>query len=71
MVQKYMRGLLLKRRSEREMLDTKLMNCHNFFKSVKQNYQEDAAVKMQCTIRRWLKSIKDSKELKEKELKQK
>lgn len=53
------------------MLDTKLMNCHNFFKSVKQNYQEDAAVKMQCTIRRWLKSIKDSKELKEKELKQK
>ena len=44
-------------------MDTKLMNCHNFFKQVKDDYQDDAAVKMQYTIRRWLRSIKVAKKL--------
>lgn len=37
-VQKYMRGYLQKKQIEKEVLDTKLMNCHNFFKKVKNDY---------------------------------
>lgn len=58
-----MRGYLQKKNIEKEVLDTKLMNCHNFFKQVKNDYQDDAAVKMQYTIRRWLKSIKVAKQM--------
>jgi len=58
-----MRGYLQKKRIEREVMDTKLMNCHNFFKKVKNDYQDDAAVKMQYTIRRWLRSIKLTKQI--------
>ena len=52
------------------MLDTKLMNCHNFFKKVKHDYQEDAAVMMQYTIRRWLKKIKVARKLAEEKQKE-